>query len=380
MDKQHPVNKSSSATKDNPQHPKNQKIGYGEIPEEQPKGKPDEDQGDNHDEKPYEELDGKQSERQEEESELQDRRKNPTPKPGWTILDPKKYLERKGTYKPVFPRPGHFERCKKRIRGSYKGILLFDTYHALYVWENAYFPTFYIPRRHFFEPFPLLRSRDKPRFDERLVPFLLGHNLATVVELDWELVLKNEVVTKVMCIVEGRLEGYVRVFFKHLEWKEEDDQIVSYPKDPYKRIDVHNSIRTIQIQIGYTTLQSDQVVVLLQNGYPPRFYFTMDIFKLKKGARKGPSLVTHKSGKKAVCPYKGEAEYFNLEIEGKVWVNIGWCYTNPNPEVFLIKDRYCFSNRQIISLKIEGALQVQEPIPVDYEMTPEELTLFTYEC
>ncbi|KAF3910002.1 hypothetical protein AA313_de0201648 [Arthrobotrys entomopaga] len=372
MDKQPPIDKPSGDSKDSPQNPKDQKREIKEKPER----KPDEKQDEEGDEKRDEDLDGKQ----ESQPELQGEPENQTPKPAGKILDPKKYLERKGTYKPVFPKPGHFERCKKRIRGSFKGILLFDTYHALYVWENAYFPTLYIPRRHIFEPSPLVLSRDKPRFDERLVPFLLGHKLATVVELDWELVLKSEVVTKVICIVEGRLEGYVRIFFKHLEWKEEDDQIVSYPKDPYKRIDVHHCIRTIQIQIGYITLQSDQAVVLLQNGFPPRYYFTMDIFKLKRGVLRGPSLITHKSGKKVVCPYKGEAEYFNLEIEGKIWTNIGWCYTNPNPEVFLIKNRYCFSNRQIILLKIEGRLQLQEPVPVDLEMTPEELTLFTCEC
>ncbi|KAF3921890.1 hypothetical protein ABW20_dc0100378 [Dactylellina cionopaga] len=288
--------------------------------------------------------------------------------------------DQKGTFRPQFPEPGHTERCQKRIRGWYNGVPLFDTQRAFYVWENAYFPTVYLPKGEFFGSDFFRRTGGKLH-NQYIVIFLLGSHLADVVEDDWALIVKDREITRVTFVSEGMLEGYIRVPFKVLDWKEEDDQIIGYPRDPYKRIEVHQCIRTIQFTIDQTVFQSDQAVILFQSGFPPRFYFTPDIFKLKaKSGYKKPAKIPKKSGTKYTCPYKGEAEYFNLEVGGKEYSDLVWSYSRPNPEVLLIKDRFCFSNRQVTLLKIEGAAQRQEPVAVDYEMTPEELSLFTYEC
>ncbi|EPS36370.1 hypothetical protein H072_10110 [Dactylellina haptotyla CBS 200.50] len=314
----------------------------------------------------------------------------------------RKYMDIKGNYRPRYPPIGHLERCRKRIRGWYDGTPLFDTFHACYVWENNYFPTIYVPRKNFFDPSYIQRSPDDMRFNEDITPLLLGYRISEIIEDGWFLVVDGEKITPVVYTSKGLFEGYVRIPFKIIggasscfsfllmdiiqltllgvvEWKEEEDEIVAFPKDPYKRIDVHQSTRTISLQVGHTVLQSDQAVVLFQIGFPPRYYFTGDILKPKKGGQKGSAHIVRKSGKKVICPYKGEAEYFNLDIDGREYNNIAWSYTRPNPEAWLIKDRLCFSGRKIKWLKIEGVEQIQEPVPADYDMTDEERTLFVYD-
>ncbi|KAF3902451.1 hypothetical protein ABW21_db0201353 [Orbilia brochopaga] len=297
-------------------------------------------------------------------------------------IDQRRSLDPVGFFAPRVPDVGHHERCRKRIRGSHDGIMLFDTTNARYVFENRYFPTFYIRLNDFFKPGENLKRTvtENEKVNEPVMKFLLDHRLAKVVEFSWWLRIKGELTAQVSYISSGPLDGFLRIPFKAIDtWREEEDQILGYPRDPYKRVDAHTSCRIIEFKIDGTIFTSNQAVVLFQTGFPARFYFTSDILKLKTLAsgRKTMHIRPKKNGRKILCPYKGEGEYFDLEIGGKEYKNILWVYNRPNPEVALIKDRYCFNAQHpnITIFKIEGAAQ-DHPAPADRKMTAEERELF----
>ncbi|KAK6536852.1 hypothetical protein TWF281_001061 [Arthrobotrys megalospora] len=306
-------------------------------------------------------------------------------------LEPSNYLETIGTYKPKFPQAGHYEVCQKRIRAWKDGMMLLDTERAIHVWENTFFPTIYVPKSSLFDregkgP-PLKRCGDSDR-NMHLIKFLFLHELADYVQADWGLVVKNKYIGDVIVIVEGRLKDYIRIPFKAVdEWREHEDVIHGFPRDPYKAMSVNQCSRAVEIQIGPDKFESDQAVILSQKGYPPRYYFNRDIFKLKlpsgqRLAAKDP----RKNGKTFFCPYKGQAEklnfhprYFDMILHGKEYVNICWRFTHPPPEVLEIKDRFCFSNRMLKSISVDGTPLILETIPGDHGMSEEELAMFSYD-
>lgn len=50
------------------------------------------------------------------------------------------------------------------------------------------------------------------------------------------------------------------------------------------------------------------------------------------------------SNHKSVCPWKGDASYYNLEVDGKTNENAAWYYPNPKKEAEEIKDHVAFWN------------------------------------
>ncbi|MFD5277636.1 DUF427 domain-containing protein [Pseudarthrobacter sp. NPDC058362] len=44
----------------------------------------------------------------------------------------------------------------------------------------------------------------------------------------------------------------------------------------------------------------------------------------------------------SVCPWKGEAGYHTLEVEGKINVDAAWYYRDPKKRAVMIKDRVAF--------------------------------------
>lgn len=85
---------------------------------------------------------------------------------------------------------------------------------------------------------------------------------------------------------------------------------------------------------------------LYETGLPVRYYLpltSIDVSKLKP------------SGKKTQCPYKGEAEYYHVMLDGKEHTDIVWFYTNPTIECAAINALCCFYNEKVdISIMENG--------------------------
>ena len=79
---------------------------------------------------------------------------------------------------------------------------------------------------------------------------------------------------------------------------------------------------------GATVAQSDDTVVVERNHYFP--------------ADSVPADMLVDSDTRSHCPWKGEARYKSLVVDGARNVDAVWYYPDPKPEAAEIKGRYAF--------------------------------------
>ena len=54
--------------------------------------------------------------------------------------------------------------------------------------------------------------------------------------------------------------------------------------------------------------------------------------------------VLEKSSTTSVCPWKGTANYYTIDIDGERNEDAAWCYPEPKPDAAKIRDRFAFCN------------------------------------
>ena len=74
--------------------------------------------------------------------------------------------------------------------------------------------------------------------------------------------------------------------------------------------------------------QSDKTVVVEGNQYFPLEAIDKQYFQ--------------ESSTHTVCPWKGEASYYNVMVDGQVNKDAAWFYPNPKPAAAEIKDHVAF--------------------------------------
>ena len=84
---------------------------------------------------------------------------------------------------------------------------------------------------------------------------------------------------------------------------------------------------------GIQVAASSHVLVLHEANYPPVYYVPREDIDEKYFAR-----TDHTS----YCPYKGDASYFNLKVEGHEAANAVWSYEEPKVSVAQIKNYVAF--------------------------------------
>ena len=138
------------------------------------------------------------------------------------------------------------------------------------------------------------------------------------------------------------LAGYVVLDFTAFdEWLEEDEAILGHPRDPFRRIDIRRSSRTVCIEHdGVVLAESSRPSLLFETYIPVRFYLPpadvrTDLLR--------PSDTT------TVCPYKGVASYWSLP--GAAGTNgtadIAWSYPRPLSDAVPIAGMVCFFDERV---------------------------------
>jgi uncharacterized protein (DUF427 family) len=79
---------------------------------------------------------------------------------------------------------------------------------------------------------------------------------------------------------------------------------------------------------GTVIAESDDIVTVEGNAYFPRASVRKDVLR--------PSS-TH-----TTCPWKGEASYFSLEVDGQTNADAAWFYPEPKPAAEQITGRVAF--------------------------------------
>ena len=121
------------------------------------------------------------------------------------------------------------------------------------------------------------------------------------------------------------------------------------------RIDIQPSSEHVEVFIdGVKVADSTNATVLLETGAPPRYYLPrsdvrFDLFE--------PSS-TH-----TMCPYKGEASYFSVEVNGNLYEDIVWTYPSPITASEEIAELVSFYNEKV-DLRVDGQPQAGPKVKV----------------
>ena len=131
------------------------------------------------------------------------------------------------------------------------------------------------------------------------------------------------------------LRGYVLFSFAAFDWLEEDEHVVSHPHDPFSRIDILASDRTVQVSFaGQTLATSSRPMALFETGLPTRWYLPREDVRM--------DLLTS-SDTHTTCAYKGQASYLSLgrapDGEGR---DVAWYYPDPLHDAEPVRDLIAF--------------------------------------
>lgn len=131
-----------------------------------------------------------------------------------------------------------------------------------------------------------------------------------------------------------------------------------HPKDPYKRVDTIFSVRAIKVTInGQVVAETNSSVHLYETGLPVRYYMPLTAIN---------GVVLRPSKTRTQCPYKGEAEYYSVVVDGREFTDIVWFYTRPTIECAAVAGLCCFYNEKVDIAIMEGG----EWKPLERPQTP----------
>ena len=91
---------------------------------------------------------------------------------------------------------------------------------------------------------------------------------------------------------------------------------------------------------------TDDAVILREASYPPVYYLPIEDVDMSLLSR---------TDHHTVCPYKGDASYWSIYMDGVLAENAAWAYEDPYPSVAAIKGRIAFYPNKVEVYEIDEA-------------------------
>jgi uncharacterized protein (DUF427 family) len=233
------------------------------------------------------------------------------------------------------------ETGSKRVRAYLGGEVVADTAAPLLVWEHPYYPTYYFPiadvRAELIATDDGGAVRSPSRGDGRRFSVRAGGKLA-----------EGAAVRHPESPFE-ELRDAIRLEWDAMDaWFEEDEEVYTHPRDPYKRLDILPSSRHVRVELeGVTIAESTSPRLLFETGLPVRYYLPKPHVRME--LLTPTERVSH-------CPYKGQAEYWSVRVGDSVHEDFAWSYATPLPESQKIAGLVCFYNEKL-DIYVDGVLQ-----------------------
>lgn len=241
----------------------------------------------------------------------------------------------------------------KRVRVRAGELAIADTTPARLIWEPMrVVPSYAIPESDNFEPLHPAPAAPVPEFRE--VGFWLGRAPLldpsvpfTVHTADGEPLSLDTPTgeSAAFRLADPGLEGYVVLDFDAFQWFEEDEPIVSHPRDPFHRIDVRRSSRPIRVEYeGEVLAETSRARMLFEGAFPlVRYYLPPE--DVRVGLRPSELQTT--------CAYKGQATHYTATIGAEELVDIAWNYQSPLSDAAEVAGLVCFYHERL-DLVIDG--------------------------
>lgn len=127
-------------------------------------------------------------------------------------------------------------------------------------------------------------------------------------------------------------------------WFEEDEEIFGHIRSPYHRVDAYPSSRNVKVVIdGETIAESNNPVIVAETGLVTRYYLPQEDVNFDY-------LTT--TDAESVCPYKGFANYWTVNVGDKQYDNIVWSYADPIDQQQRLKDLVAFWTEKDNSIEL----------------------------
>lgn len=238
------------------------------------------------------------------------------------------------------------ELSPKRLRTVLNGVVVADSKRVLLLREKGHTPVYYFPEDDV--RMDLMRPTDQtthcPRKgDASYYTITIGEK--TVENGAWYYPKPHASEPGLGGAPD--LRGYVAFYWNKMDaWFEEDEEVFVHARDPYKRVDVMRSTRHVQVVIGGVVVaDSHSPVLLFETGMPTRYYLPK--FDVRIDLLRPSDRVTR-------CPYKGEARYYSVAVDGKVAEDVAWYYRYPNPEAGKIANHIAFYTERVDATYLDG--------------------------
>jgi uncharacterized protein (DUF427 family) len=224
----------------------------------------------------------------------------------------------------------------KWIRGYLQGEVVFDTRTPWLVWEVPYYPAYYIPVDE-------VRAELVPTGQTEHSP---SRGNATLYDVRVAGETAPSAARRYGDSPIPELRDLVRFEWDALdEWLEEDEPVYVHPRDPYKRVDILASSRRVQVELdGVLLADSRSPRILYETSLPPRYYLPLPDVRMEL-LRPSPSTSS--------CPYKGNAAYWSVDVNGVLHPDLVWIYRTTHPESQKIAGLACFYNERV-DIGIDG--------------------------
>jgi uncharacterized protein (DUF427 family) len=148
----------------------------------------------------------------------------------------------------------------------------------------------------------------------------------------------------------SELAGFVTFDWNSMDsWFEEDEEIFVHPRDPYHRVDVRESSRSVRVEIdGEVLAETQRPRLLFETNHPTRYYIPLLDVRLDR---------LTESSKRTGCAYKGYCSYWSA---GPGHEDLAWSYAFPFAECAKIATYVCFYNEQVDTY-VDGERQERPP-------------------
>jgi len=240
-----------------------------------------------------------------------------------------------------------FERSPRRVRVTFNGESIADSTGAHLLSETRHLPVYYFPRA------DVRLDLMTPTAHHTFCPYKGTASYWTIKVGDRA--AENAVWAYPEPFDEvAAIADFVALYWDRVDaWYEEDEEIFVHPRDPYKRVDVLQSSRPVQVILGGVTVaETLRARFLFETRLPTRYYIPPEDVRLD---------LLVPSDKTTACPYKGRARYYSVEIGHSRFEDLVWCYPEPIPECPKIKGYLCFFNERVDAIVVDG---VTEPRPL----------------
>lgn len=232
------------------------------------------------------------------------------------------------------------EKGHKHVRAYLGGEIVADSKSVLLVWEKPYYPTYYFPSSDVNRD-TLVATGETKRSPSR------GDAILFDVKAGGKEASHGAYQHPDSPIEE--LRDHVAFRWAAMDhWFEENEEVFVHARDPYTRIDILDSARHIRIEIdGTTVAESSNAKLLFETGLPVRYYLPKTDVAME---------YLTPTDHVTECPYKGQARYWNVTVDGTLHENIVWGYDYPLPESQKIGGLVSFYNEKL-DIYVDGELE-----------------------